>query len=94
MIHSAHSTASTKTAADIAKSGTSSFWIFTALSPAISSLPLNPNAGHRPTRYSSWEVYGKVKEAVAKDHDFAKVLSQTMEIAELTDRNIAVSIDL
>jgi hypothetical protein len=46
------------------------------------------------TRYSSWEAYGNVQEAVAKDPDFAKVLSQTMEIAELTGRNIAVSIDL
>jgi len=34
------------------------------------------------TRYSSWEVYGKVQEAVAKDPEFAQ------------GRNIAVSIDL
>ena len=46
------------------------------------------------TRYSNWEVYGKVQEAVAKDADFAKLLSQTMEIAELMGRNIAVGIDL
>jgi hypothetical protein len=46
------------------------------------------------TRYSNWEVYGKVQEAVAKDADFAKLLSQTMEIAELMGRNVAVGIDL
>ena len=46
------------------------------------------------TRYSSWEVYGKVQDAVAKDADFAKVWAQSMEITELTGRNIAVSIDL
>ena len=46
------------------------------------------------TRYSSWEVYGKVQEAVAKDADFAKLWSQTMEIADLTARSIAVGIDL
>jgi hypothetical protein len=31
---------------------------------------------------------------VAKDADFAKLLSQTMEIAELMGRNVAVGIDL
>lgn len=46
------------------------------------------------TRYSSWEVFGKVQEAVAKDSDFAKLWSQTMQIADLAGRNIAVGIDL
>ena len=46
------------------------------------------------TRYSNWEVYGKVQEAVAKDADFAKLLAQQMEIAEMMGRNIAVGIDL
>lgn len=46
------------------------------------------------TRYANWEVYGKVQEAVAKDADFAKLWSQTMEIAEFMGRNIAVGIDL
>jgi hypothetical protein len=46
------------------------------------------------TRYSNWEVYGKVQDAVAKDDDFAKLLSQQMEIAEMVGRNIAVDIDL
>ena len=46
------------------------------------------------TRYSNWEVYGKVQEAVAKDADFTKLLSQQMEIAEMVGRNIAVGIDL
>lgn len=46
------------------------------------------------TRYPNWEVYGKVQEAVAKDPDFAKVWARTMELSELTGRNIAVGIDL
>jgi len=46
------------------------------------------------TRYSNWEVFGKVQDAVAKDADFAKLWAQSMEITELTGRNIAVSIDL
>ena len=46
------------------------------------------------TRYSNWEVYGKVQEAVAKDGDFAKLWSHSMSFAELTGRNIAVGIDL
>jgi hypothetical protein len=46
------------------------------------------------TRYSSWEVYGKVQEAVAKDEAFAKLYARTATFAELRGRNIAVSIDL
>jgi len=46
------------------------------------------------TRYSNWEVYGKVQDAIAKDADFAKLLLQQMEIAEMVGRNIAVGIDL
>ena len=46
------------------------------------------------TRYSSWEVYGKVQEAVSKDPEFAQVQADGMKIAELQGRNIAVGIDL
>ena len=46
------------------------------------------------TRYSSWEVYGKVQEALAKDEAFAKLYAHTATFAELTGRNIAVGIDL
>jgi hypothetical protein len=46
------------------------------------------------TRYSSWEVYGKVQEAVAKDEAFVKLYAHTATFAELTGRNIAVGIDL
>jgi hypothetical protein len=46
------------------------------------------------TRYSSWEVYGKVQEAVAKDPEFATLLRDTTSFAELTARNIAVGVDL
>ena len=46
------------------------------------------------TRYSSWEVYGKVQEAVSKDPEVAQVQADGMKIAELQGRNIAVSIDL
>jgi len=46
------------------------------------------------TRYSNWEVYGKVQEAVAKDPEFARIQADGMKIAELQGRNIAVSIDL
>jgi hypothetical protein len=46
------------------------------------------------TRYASWEVYGKVQEAVAKDEAFAKLMAHTATIAELTGRNISVGVDL
>ncbi len=36
------------------------------------------------TRYSSWEVYGKVQEAVAKDEAFAKLWAHTTTFAQLT----------
>ena len=46
------------------------------------------------TRYSSWEVYGKVQEAVAKDEAFVKLMAHTATFAELKGRNIAVGVDL
>src|SRR5258706_14929354 len=46
------------------------------------------------TRYASWEVYGKVQEAVAKDEAFAKLYAHTLTFAELTARNVALRIDL
>ena len=46
------------------------------------------------TRYSSWEVYGKVQEALAKDDAFKKVYAHTFTFAELKGRSIAVGIDL
>ena len=46
------------------------------------------------TRYASWEVYGKVQEAVAKDPEFAKLLANTASISQLMGRNIAVGVDL
>ncbi len=46
------------------------------------------------TRYSSWQVYGKVQEAAAKDAAFAKLLAHTATFAELTGRNMAVGVDL
>ncbi|AHY50179.1 hypothetical protein [Bradyrhizobium japonicum] len=46
------------------------------------------------TRYSNWEVYGKVQEAVSKDPEFAQLQADGMKIAELQGRNVAVSIDL
>lgn len=46
------------------------------------------------TRYASWEVYGKVQEAVAKDPAFAELMANTATIAQLMGRNIAVGVDL
>ena len=46
------------------------------------------------TRYSNWEVYGKVQEAVANDPEFAQVQADGMKISQLQGRNIAVRIDL
>ncbi|AMA59441.1 hypothetical protein [Bradyrhizobium sp. CCGE-LA001] len=46
------------------------------------------------TRYANWEVYGRVQEAVSKDPEFAQIQADGMKIAQLTGRNIAVSIDL
>jgi hypothetical protein len=46
------------------------------------------------TRYSNWEVYGKVQEAVAKDPEFTQLQAEGMKIAELQGRNIAVGVDL
>jgi hypothetical protein len=46
------------------------------------------------TRYSSWEAYGKAQEGVAKDPAFAKLMTHTATIAQLTSRNITVGVDL
>ena len=46
------------------------------------------------TRYSGWETYGKVQEAVAKDEAFAKLWAHTTTFAQLTGRNIAVGVDI
>jgi hypothetical protein len=46
------------------------------------------------TRYSSWEVFGKAQEGLAKDPDRAKLLAQTATVAQITGRNITVGIDL
>jgi acyl carrier protein phosphodiesterase len=46
------------------------------------------------TRYSNWEVYGKVQEGLSKDPAFAKLMAHTSTVAELMGRNIAVGIDL
>lgn len=45
-------------------------------------------------RYSSWEVFGKAQEGLAKDPDWAKMLALTATVSELTGRNITVSVDL
>src|SRR5260370_7737173 len=46
------------------------------------------------TRYSSWDVYGKVQEAVAKDPAFAKLMAHTATFAELKGPNIAFALHL
>jgi hypothetical protein len=46
------------------------------------------------TRYSSWEAYGKVQEAVAKDEAFAKLMAHTATFAELKGRSVAVGVEL
>jgi hypothetical protein len=46
------------------------------------------------TRYSSWEVYGKAQEGIARDPAFKKLMAHTATIAELTGRNIAVGYEL
>ena len=46
------------------------------------------------TRYSSWEMYGKVQEGWQRTKHFAKLWAHATTFAELTGRNIAVGIDL
>ena len=46
------------------------------------------------SRYSSWEVYGKAQEGLAKDPEFIKLLAHQATFSELTGRNITVGIDL
>jgi hypothetical protein len=46
------------------------------------------------SRYSSWEVYGKAQEGLAKDPEFVKLLAHLATFAELTGRNITVSVEL
>src|SRR5258707_11560221 len=40
------------------------------------------------TRYSSWEVYGKGKEAVAKGATFSKLWAHTTTLSQLTGPNV------
>ena len=46
------------------------------------------------TRYPSWEAFGKAQQGLAKDPDFARLMTNTANIAELAGRNITVGIDL
>jgi hypothetical protein len=46
------------------------------------------------SRYADWEVYGKAQEGLAKDHEFAKVQAHLMTFAQLTGRNVTVSVDI
>jgi hypothetical protein len=46
------------------------------------------------TRYSSWEVYGKAQEEMAKDPAWAKLLAHTATVAQMMGRNITVGVDL
>jgi hypothetical protein len=46
------------------------------------------------TRYSSWEVFGKAQEGLAKDPAWAKLIAHTAGIAQITGRSIAVGVDL
>ena len=46
------------------------------------------------TRYANWEAYGKAQEGLAKDPAYAKLMANTASIAQLTGRNVAVSVDL
>jgi hypothetical protein len=46
------------------------------------------------SRYSSWEVYGKAQEGLAKDPEFIKLLAHMTTFSELTGRNITVGVDL
>jgi hypothetical protein len=46
------------------------------------------------TRFPSWAAYGKAQEGLAKDPDFARLMANTANIAELSGRNITVGIDL
>jgi hypothetical protein len=46
------------------------------------------------TRYSSWEVYGKAMEGLAKDAEFKKLIAEMQSFSELASRNITVEIDL
>jgi uncharacterized protein (DUF1330 family) len=46
------------------------------------------------TRFSSWEVYGKAQEGLAKDPAYAKLLASTLGVAQLMGRNITVGVEL
>ena len=46
------------------------------------------------TRYASWEVYGKVQEAVAKDKAFEKLMVHMATFSEMTARSITVGVAL
>jgi hypothetical protein len=46
------------------------------------------------TYYSSWEALGKTQAGLDGDPEWAELLAYTATIAELTDRNIDVGINL
>jgi hypothetical protein len=46
------------------------------------------------SRFSSWEVYGKAQEGLAKDSEFAKLQAHMTTFAELKGRSITVGVDL
>lgn len=44
--------------------------------------------------FSSWEAYGRAREALANDPGYQASLAQAFEVAEVTSRRIVVSIEL
>lgn len=46
------------------------------------------------SRYSSWEVYGKVQGGLAKDAAWEKLMTQVNNIGAQTNRFILVEVDL
>jgi hypothetical protein len=46
------------------------------------------------SRYANWAAYARAQEGLAEDAEYQKLVAHVMSMAEMTARNITVSIDL
>jgi hypothetical protein len=54
-----------------------------------------PNTGQflGRIRYPDWEAFGRAQQAMAKDPEFQKVMTEALGTADLQSRSVVVSVD-
>ena len=62
----------------------------------VSRFHTGPWAGEwlAASQFANWTAYGKAQDGASKDPEFQKLLAHVSSVAEMTARNIIVSIDV